>query len=287
MVFFSSMRHTRARRRDAVGGMTTSRDGGRDRCRAYRTLCFVELAAFKALALGFVVVAVVSEYWLEPRAPARTVPGLSRAGLWRVEYHVGGVDETRGVPRSSVSRFWREVERSFRGLGDDAGREGRPGRAYANLFGRSHATRFRVTQATAIAFVFALALEWIVLVFYFARRRERRGGFATKRRRRRTRRGRGGGDLRVRRVRVHRRVRARGHADARAWIAQSEFHRVSRLGILDVFDAAARAHLVSFVFSLRRVGSSVKGESASSSSRGARKRSFERRVMVCVASLQL
>jgi hypothetical protein len=179
MVFFSSMRHTRARRRDAIGGMTTSRDGGRDRCRAYRTLCFVELAAFKALALGFVVVAVVSEYWLEPRAPARTVPGLSRAGLWRVEYHVGGVDETRGVPRSSVSRFWREVERSFRGLGDDAGREGRPGRAYANLFGRSHATRFRVTQATAIAFVFALALEWIVLVFYFARRRERRGGFAT------------------------------------------------------------------------------------------------------------
>ena len=173
------MRHTRARRRDAVGGMTTSRDGGRDRCRAYRTLCFVELAAFKALALGFVVVAVVSEYWLEPRAPARTVPGLSRAGLWRVEYHVGGVDETRGLPRSSVSRFWREVERSFRGLGDDAGREGRPGRAYANLFGRSHATRFRVTQATAIAFLFALALEWIVLVFYFARRRERRGGFAT------------------------------------------------------------------------------------------------------------
>ena len=123
------MRHTRARRRVAVGGMTTSRDGGHDRCRAYRTLCFVEFAAFKALALGFVVVSVVSEYWLEP------VPGLSRAGLWRVEYHVGGVDETRGVPRSSVSRFWREVERSFRGLGDDAGREGRPGRAYANLFG--------------------------------------------------------------------------------------------------------------------------------------------------------
>ena len=169
------MRHTRARRRDTVGGMTTSRDGGRDRCRAYRTLCFVELAAFKALALGFVVVSVVSEYWLEPRERARTVPDLSRAGLWRVEYHVGGVDGTRGLPRSSVSRFWREVERSFRGLGDDAGREGRPGRAYANLFGRSHATRFRVTQATAIAFVFALALEWIVLVFYFARRRERRG----------------------------------------------------------------------------------------------------------------
>ena len=101
-------------------------------------------------------------------------------------------------------------------------------------------------------------------------------------------RGRGGGDLRVRRVRVHRRVRARGHADARAWITQSEFHRVSRLGILDVFDVRVRAPRVLRILP-RRVGSSVKGESASSSSssRGARKRSFERRVMVCVASLQL
>jgi len=166
----------------------TSRDAAaaaEDWWRFYRTVCFVRYAAFKALALGFVVVSVVSEYWLAPRAPASSVPGLARAGLWRAEYHVGGFDDDGtacGLPRSSVSRFWCELEGSFRRLGERAGREGRegrPGRVYANVFGRSHAVRFRLAQATAFAFTFALTLEWIVLVFYFVRRRGRRDGFAT------------------------------------------------------------------------------------------------------------
>jgi len=159
-------------------------DAGDDWWRFYRTACFVRYAAFKVLALGFVVVSIVSQYWLEPRAPASSVPGLARAGLWRAEYHVGGVDDDGTacrLPRSSVSRFWCELERSFvrLGDGDGAGRERRPGRVYANIFGRSHAVRFRVTQATSIGFAFALTLEWIVLVFYFVRRRGRRDGFAT------------------------------------------------------------------------------------------------------------
>lgn len=76
---------------------------------------------------------------------------------------------------------------------------------------------------------------------------------------------RGDGDVRVRLVRLHRGVRARGHADARTGITQSRVHRVSRVGILDVFDVRVRARRDVWILRLR-LGSSVQSSSASSSS---------------------
>lgn len=162
-----------ARRRDALETMR------RDWWKFYRVAFFVRFSAWRALTLAFAVVSLCSEQWLEPKRPARALPGISRAGLWRVCYHFSNIDARR-PDRSSITRWWREMETSFRGLGRDSRQcSTEIGEFYGDVFGGNHMSLVELTRACAVGFIFYGAMELVCEVFYFIRRRRAKAGFAS------------------------------------------------------------------------------------------------------------
>lgn len=169
------------RRRATIGMPREDHAAVDDWARWFRARAFGRVVLVRVLVLGFAVVATVSEHWLEPRAPGTMFPGVARAGLWRACAHYASSSPVRD--RSSIARWWREVERSFRGIhGLDqfppecVGAEA----LYGDVYETNYWPSITGTRAAAIGFIFASILELTVLVFYFLRRRRvSKGGFAT------------------------------------------------------------------------------------------------------------
>ena len=223
----------------------------------YRIAFFVRFSAWRALTLAFALVSLCSEQWLEPARPARALPGISRAGLWRVCYHFANIDERR-LDRSSITRWWREVETSFRGLGRDSRQcSTEIGEFYGDVFGSRHMSLVELTRACAVGFIFYSAMELVCEIFYFIRRRQAKAGFAS------TSAAVYGGFAEIACIIAcvsYAVLVARVRADTPSYISKDAFVNYLGWGVLDVADVRVRAQLVVGV-RRRRLGFSEQGAS--------------------------